>query len=154
MHAEQIHPEINGHQKTLSTPKRAITSKNDTATVSDEHFNMQHEHHNWLNKARKGQAKSRRLLALVSRLESMILDRDAKLMSLIARIEAHDSQTRWHDQVVNSDREDQKDHLDTVHNRYHTEHETVRRIFDHFEQDEQRFNAKIEDVVQALLRSL
>ncbi|MCB0193881.1 MAG: hypothetical protein KDJ65_18165 [Anaerolineae bacterium] len=153
MSTKQISQLSNGNPENHTTLKPDALA-NKITIAHKEHLKVQREHYEWLNKARKGQVKSRRMLALLARIESMILDRDARIASLMARVEAHEAQIRWHDEAVSSDEIAHQSHLDAVHIRYRTEHAAVHEIFSHFEEDEEQFNAQIEDVVQALLRSL
>lgn len=111
---------------------------------------MQRQHDQWLNQARKAQVKNRRLLALLARLESIVLDRDATLASLIDRIETHEAQTKW----AAVDPTDRPSSSATAHRSYRAEHAAVSEIFNYFEADEGKFNGQIQGVVEALLRAL
>ncbi|MCB0208227.1 MAG: hypothetical protein KDJ52_02790 [Anaerolineae bacterium] len=153
MSTKQFVASTNGNPENHSTPEMD-SSATDIASVHREHLNVQREHYEWLNVARKGQVKNRRMLALLARMESMILDRDAKLASLMARVEAHEAQVQWYNQTDDTVEPTHQIHLDAIHIRYRTEHATVREIFSHFEEDEEQFNTQIEDIVQALLRAL
>ena len=153
MTVEQIAPLTNGHSKIYPTPETDTPAKNIT-TVSPERLEVQQEHLDWLNKARKAQVKNRRMLALISRLESMLLDRDAKMASLVARIESHELECMRPKMVSNLEEVDQQTPSTPVYGRYHIEHTAVREIFNHLDEDEKHFKGQIQDVIDALLKSL
>ena len=146
MHSEQIASPPNGHPKIYPASETDAPTKN-IATVSTERLEIQQEHHDWLNKARKRQVKNRRMLALISRIESILLDRDAKMVSLVARIEAHEAE-------ANSMQMAQQIQPTPTYDRYHNEHAAVREIFNHLERNEEQFKTQIKDVIEALLRTL
>ena len=142
----------NGH-RTGPLSSETATSSAKVRTTAGEHLEVQRQHQQWLNQARKAQVKNRRLLALLSRLESIVLDRDATMASLVDRIETHDTQIK-NSAPAAVDPTDWPSGSSTVHRSYRAEHAAVHEIFDHFEADEEKFNGQIEGVIEALLRAL
>ena len=153
MPIEEIASPANGYSKIYPTPGTTAPAKN-VAAVSAEQLEIQQEHHDWLNRAREKQAKNRRILALISRMESMLLDRDAKMASLVARIEVHESECMKPKKVSGLEEMEQQAGSKPTYGRYHIEHAAVREIFNHLEEDEERFKAQIENISEALLKSL
>ncbi|MCB0168008.1 MAG: hypothetical protein KDI79_27515 [Anaerolineae bacterium] len=148
MNMKQVYSAVNGHPTASAVAETAAVDKTQKAVT--DHLEVQRQHQQWLNQARKAQVKNRRLLALLSRLESIVLDRDATLASLMDRIETHDAETKWA-AVAPADRSGGSA---TAHRSYRAEHAAVREIFDQFEGDEEKFNSHIRGVIEALLRVL
>lgn len=149
MNMNQLFSATNGHQ-TAPTGSETAPSPDTVNAAARDHLAVQRQHDQWLNQARKAQVKNRRLLALLARLESIVLDRDATLASLIDRIETHEAQTKW----AAVDPTDRPSSSATAHRSYRAEHAAVRDIFDYFEADEEKFNGQVQGVIEALLRAL
>lgn len=149
MNMKQVFSAVNGHP-TAPAASEIAAAPHKAKPTAVEHLEVQRQHDQWLNQARKAQVKNRRLLALLSRLESIVLDRDATLASLVDRIETHDAQTKWA-AVAPTDRPAGSA---TAHRSYRAEHTAVHEIFDQFEGDEEKFNSQIKGVIEALLRAL
>lgn len=134
-----------------SNAQPSALPEDDQPCFCQEHRHGRREHVAWLTQIKKSQLQSRRVLALLTRIESIVRDRDAELEALSTRIETHEAHIQLHDiQIAEPDLSEndvEQEKLAIVHERFRQEHEAVRKIFEGYDNEDRQYVAKLKNLI-------